>query len=193
MGHNMQERLDAVSQERLVWYAQHKKVIKLPRILMASCVGSDGWADLCGPAFKAANTRAAARFFKPLAARHLHGDVVVNRHVRLVTSSLAAFFECLYSAGMFLTPEELATLQQHTLAFGVSYQRLRNLAQAQKVLAWPIRPKVHKMQHAPELASHLNPVHAQYYLEESFMGTTAKVGGKAWLATTARGFRNWRW
>ena len=80
-------------------------------------------------------------------------------------------------------------MQQHTLAFGVSYQRLRNLAQAQKVLAWPIRPKVHKMQHVPELASHLNPVHAQCYLEESFMGTTAKVWRKSMVGIYSKGIQ----
>ena len=46
---------------------------------------------------------------------------MVQRHVRLLTSSLVGFFDTLYTAGMFLTPEELATLQQHTLAFGASY------------------------------------------------------------------------
>ena len=65
LGNTKQERLDAVNQGRLVWYGQHRNIIKLPRILMASCQGSDGWADLSGPAFKAANTRGSSSIWQP--------------------------------------------------------------------------------------------------------------------------------
>ena len=71
LGRNKQARLQEVNHARLVWYGQHKKVLKLPRILMNSCQGSDGWADLSGPACKAANVRAAAKFFNHLAHRCL--------------------------------------------------------------------------------------------------------------------------
>ena len=96
LGNNKQERLDAVNQGRLVWYGQHRKIIKLPRILMASCQGSDGWADLSGPAFKAANTRAAARCFNHTSARHMQSCTVANRHARLARPSLVGFLDCLY-------------------------------------------------------------------------------------------------
>ena len=98
-----------------------------PCILLANCKQYD-WAELAGPAFKSAITRHAARFFEHMANKYLLGDSAVYRHVRLLTTSLVAFYNCLYTAGMFLAAEDAATLQRHTLAFGTNYQRLRNMA-----------------------------------------------------------------
>ena len=178
LGPNKKARLERVNADRTEWYGRHPTLLKLPRILLASCT-KDDWAELCGPAFKAANTRQAAKFFEHMAHKYCVGDSPVCRHIRLLTSSLVGFYNCLYSAGMFLTPEEQATLRGHCQDFGSSYQRLRNLAQTQHQLVWPVKPKVHKMMHVPELAAHLNPVHAQCYGEESFMGTTSKVWRKS--------------
>ena len=85
----------------------------------------------------------------------------------------------LYKAGWFLNKEELVKLATHTQDFGVAYQRLRNIAAAEGELAWPIRPKAHKMMHIPELAGHINPIRVQCYSEESLMGTTARVYKKS--------------
>ena len=126
-----------------------------------------------------------------MAKKYLIGDSAVYRHVRLLTTSLVAFYNCLYTAGMFLTAEEVATLQHHTLAFGTSYKRLRNLAASVGALVWLVRPNVHRMQHAPELASHFNPVHAQCYGEESFMGTEPKCGRSQCLGPTREMYRGW--
>ena len=76
---------------------------------------------------------------------------------------------------MFLTEEELSTLQAHSIAFGLAYQGLRNLACTRAELLWPARPKVHKLQHVPELVGVINPVHAQYYGDESLMGASVAV------------------
>ena len=78
-------------------------------------------------------------------------------------------------AGRCLSDGEVNTLQGHTTAFGLAYQRLRNLANTEEQLLWPVRPKVRKMQHVPELVGVINPVHAQCYGDESLMGTTAAV------------------
>ena len=131
--------------------------------------------DLSGPAIKAAITRNAAGFFEHLATTFFTSDSPKDRHLRQVTSSLYAFYGTLYGAGMFLSEDEVNTLQGHTTAFGLAYQRLRNLANTEEQLLWPVRPKVHKMQHVPELAGVINPVHAQCYGDESLMGTTAAV------------------
>ena len=65
---------------------------------------------------------------------------------------------------MVLYGEQVATLQGHCTTFGLSYQRLNNIAAASGDLVWPVRPKVHKMQHVPELASILNPTQVQWYI-----------------------------
>ena len=182
--------LDRVNADRLAWYCRHPTMLKLPRILLANCK-QDDWAERAGPAFKAAITRHAARLFEHMANKYLLGDSAVYRHVRRLTTSLVAFYSCSYTAGMFLTAEEVATLQHHALAFGTNYQRLRNLAALEGALVWPVRPKVHNMQHVPELASHLNPAHAQCYGEEGFVGTTTKVWKKSMSGPARDMYRGW--
>ena len=80
---------------------------------------------------------------------------------------------------MFLSGEQVATPQGHCTTFGLSYQRLRNLAATAGDLVWPVRPKVHNMQHVPELANILNPAQVQCYVEESYMGTTQQAWKKS--------------
>ena len=94
-------------------------------------------------------------------------------------TSLVGFYQALYDAPMFLTGEQVATLQGHYTTFGLSYQRFRNLVAIVGDLVWPVRPNVRKMQHVPELASILNPTQAQCYMEESYMGTTQHVRKKS--------------
>jgi hypothetical protein len=108
LGPTRKLRLDRVNADRLAWYSRHPTMLKLPRILLANCK-QDDWAELAGPAFKAAITMHAARLFDHMANKYLLGDSAVYRHVRLLTTSLVAFYNCLYTAGMFLTAEEVAT------------------------------------------------------------------------------------
>ena len=178
LGSSQKTRLQRLNEERLRWYSGHTSLIRLPRLLLHSCQ-RDGWAELNGPAYKAAVTRHAAGFFDHLARTFCTSSAARDANLRKVTSALLGFYQVLYTAGWFLTDEELTTLREHTEAFGVAYQRLRNLAASEGVLAWPVRPKAHNMQHAPELAGHLNPVKVQTYAEESSMGTTAKVYKKS--------------
>eukprot|EP00969_Alexandrium_andersonii_P361366 15457387-Alexandrium_andersonii.AAC.2 len=51
------------------WYDSHPGTHRLPT-LVASNLTQDGWAELHGPAIKAANTRAAAPLFFDLAMEH---------------------------------------------------------------------------------------------------------------------------
>ena len=70
LGPNQQQRLDLVNTKLRNFYARHPGFHKLPPITMKSLVGSSGWAELSGPAIKAASTRAAAPFFAELAAEY---------------------------------------------------------------------------------------------------------------------------
>ena len=174
MGRNQEQRLAKVNEEREHWFSQRPGKIKLPNIRVTNCT-NDGWGDLNGPAYKAAITRNAAGFFEYMASTYSTTASPKDRNLRQVTASLTAFYGTLCGGGMFLTEAEVATLQDHTTAFGLAYQRLRNLAATEGELLWPVRPKVHKMQHVPEMAGVINPVHAQCYGDESLMGTTANV------------------
>ena len=66
-----------------------------------------------------------------------------NTATRAVVSSLNQFYEVLYSGAMFLTDTELERLQKACTTFGPHYLQLRALAVRH------VRPKHHKMQHAP--------------------------------------------
>ena len=63
---------------------------KLPRILLANC-SNDGWADLHGPTFKAASTKATARFFESLCKRYFAAATPKDRNVCAIASSLVEF------------------------------------------------------------------------------------------------------
>ena len=62
LGPNMIERLAKINLEKQKWYGNHPGLIRLPRIGLNN-IRKDGWGDLHGPAFKAANTRNSAGFF----------------------------------------------------------------------------------------------------------------------------------
>ena len=117
LGANQKERLRRINQERLQWYKNNPGIIKLPRLLLHSHRQQDGWAELAGPAFKAAVTRNAARFFEHLAASFCNSDTPKHQNIRKVTSNLVGFYGVLYKAGWFLNEEELVKLATHTQDF----------------------------------------------------------------------------
>ena len=65
------------------------------------------------------------------------------------------------------------------IEFGENYQKLRDWARDAGQLAWPVRPKVHKMQHLPQCCAVINPTAVQVYGEESLVGTTVRVWKKS--------------
>ena len=63
LGANQEERIVAINGLMKEWYNDHPGHHRMPRILLKKCV-ADGWANLSGPAIKAANTRAAVPVFQ---------------------------------------------------------------------------------------------------------------------------------
>ena len=57
LGQNQQQRLDLINERLRRFYSRNPGVHKLPKITLQSIIGSNGWAELCGPAIKAAGTR----------------------------------------------------------------------------------------------------------------------------------------
>ena len=174
LGANQAERLNAIDGERKAWYMAHPRMLRIPRIKAGNCI-SNGWAELHGPAFKAANTRGAVRFFKLLADKYCTDESIVDMNIKSLLTSLEKFNELLYTEPMFMSEAKVIELQKHTLDFGRHYQILRDEARKHKVLAWNHTPKVHRMQHFPMLAEIINPRHVSVYMEESMIGTTLKV------------------
>ena len=131
-------------------------VHRLPELRLSNMT-NDGWADLHGPAVKAANTRTAAPCFKKLVMRYYKGETPLERSLRSVVSASDSFYKVLYSQPIYMSDEAVAELRAHCLSFGEHYMRLRELARRESRLVWRVTPKVHKLQHIPTLATYFNP------------------------------------
>ena len=79
---------------------------------------------------------------------------------------------------MFPIDESVAILPDATLAFGRSYQLLREGAALQGIMAWNVTSKVHRMQHVPTMCTIINPRYISNYGEERAMGTHSRVWKK---------------
>ena len=179
LGRTQLARLAVINNHKDTWYTARPGHHRLPPILMISLTAGDGWAFLGGPAIKAAATRAAAPWLKDLAAHFFTEDTDLDRAVVQLTDNLAAFYQILYSEGMFMSAGAEARLKAVCLSIGTACMRLRNLSMRAGLLHFKITPKVHKVQHVPMLASCINPRFCQNYAEESLIGTCTKIWGRS--------------
>jgi hypothetical protein len=175
LGGSQQVRLDRINQELKDWYSARPGVCKLPTIMLSNLTGSSGWAELAGPAIKAASTRASAPFFAMLARRYYGTASPFDTALRKCSEHLAMIYEIIQSATMFFTDAELQSLQDAVGEFGIGLQSLRGLAAADHSLLWQVRPKAHKAMHIPFFANIINPSAVNCYADESQMGTSQKV------------------
>ena len=174
-GANQEDRLRSVNTFLRNWYQQRPGWHRLPWIFAKNLTLGNGWADLHGQTFKAANTRAAAPAFRDLARHFFRTGSDEDVSVRAVTAHLASFYRVVYTASMFPTDTEVADLRRESIACGVAFMRLRELSRLRHLMAFNIVPKVHKMQHFAHFATALNPRFIQCYAEESLIGTVAKI------------------
>ena len=174
LGDNRAQRLATINARRIAHYARRPGVARLPKVLLGN-VYNDGWADLHGPAFKAAITRQAAPFFNELLSHYCSSDEPLDECLRLNMASLDDMYNLLYSMSLFPSDADLIALRTAVQSYGTSYQRLRELARRRRIQAFPVRPKVHKSQHISFLAECINPTAIQCYSEESQMGIVSKT------------------
>ena len=174
LGPTMAERLRFINGELDAWYSGKPKAHRLPHIDLSN-VTNNGWADLHGPAIKAANTRASSGFFLHLSEQYLSGESDLERSTVEVAKCLDEFYKVIYGAERFMTAAELRRLRSVCLQFGEAYMRSRAFSRRSALLAFEVTPKVHKMQHVPAMAQIMNPRFVANYAEESLVGTTAKV------------------
>lgn len=186
LGATQQVRLDLVNTKLRAWYASRPGLRKLPKINLQSLVGSSGWAELAGPAIKAAPTRAAAPFFAHLAKEYFNSFTPGDLNTCKVTANLAEFYDIIASAPMFMTDAQLQRLRLVVDNFGIALQSLRGEAEARNQLVYQVRPKVHKAMHLPLFASIINPRCVNCYVDESQMGTSQRV----WRASVKGKYSN---
>ena len=147
---------------------------KLPKLTLNS-LENKGWAELSGPAIKAAPTRAAAPFFAQLALEYFNSESVADRNTCRVTSKLAEFYDIIASASMFPSVSEQQKMKYAIDDMGIALQTLRSFAQDRHELVWHDHPKAHKAMRLPLFASIINPRYVNCYASESQVGTCQKV------------------
>ena len=175
LGNNQTVRLQRINREREQWYKAHPGLHRLPKLFKSNIVKADGWAELHGPAIKAANTRVSVPFFLRLAREFLVDDSEHDRLCVRMLESLSTMYEVMYASGIFMTADQHARFKSAVRSFGVDFQGFRADAMRRESHTYQVTSKVHKVQHLPLHAGVVNPIHVQCYADERQMGTTAAV------------------
>ena len=147
----------------------------MPRIRPSNLVDGSGWADLSGPAIKAANTRAFAPVLRDLSYDHFTAGSATDDAALKLMDNLVNFYNILYTEPVFMSQPALDRLRATCINLGESYMVLRAICRHNSRLFFRVTPKVHKIQHVPFYAEVLNPRFIQVYAEESGVGTTTTV------------------
>ena len=79
---------------------------------------------------------------------------------------------------MFMNAAQVSHIKDVCVAFGIDYQTCREQGRLAGHLVFPVRTKVHKMQHLQLCCEVINPIYVQCYAEESLIGTSTKVWKK---------------
>jgi hypothetical protein len=119
VGNNQAQRMATINDRRMNHYDGRPGVARLPKILLAN-VWHDGWADLHGPAFKAAITRQAAPFFRELVCHYCSSDAPLDECLRLNMSSLDDMYRLLYEMPLLPSDADLVPLRIAVQSYGTS-------------------------------------------------------------------------
>ena len=179
LGNNRDERLHVINTRFDSFKENSPSKNHLPKLYLKNFVANDGWADLHGVVIKAAGTRHAAPFFKDLAYEFYPSDCEFDVNMRGILGSLNDIYNIIYGEGMFMSDPALAALRHAVVSFGRHYQWLRQESRRLELMAFPVKPKIHKLQHLPLYAALINPRFVQCYSEEALMGTISKTFKKS--------------
>ena len=131
--------------------------------------------ELSGPAIKAANTRCGVPLVRDFCKEVFKTPDEVDTDVVAVLSELSDWYDILFEGGVFLEGSALERLRELTTSIGVRVLRLREWSRVNSKLYWSVKPKMHKMQHLPIYAELLSLRYLHVYMEESHMGTIARI------------------
>ena len=172
------DRLDEINRQMREFQTTHGTAHRMPDIRMQDIRDGD-WAMLHGTLVKAANTKALMPFMKHLADKYCNGHGALNSSIRKVFASICDVEHILYSANIFLKPDEHARLKDAFNRMGRHWQHLRHLSEEAGLNRWQITPKVHYAMHLPTQALLINPLFVQRYAEESLIGRITKMWRKS--------------
>ena len=177
LGNTIQARLDRFNRELKVFNQGHTFSSKMPPLRYENIVSTtlNDWVVLHGPLVKAANTRHLCPYVMLKATEHFQTGS--QWHVVLVglISTLCEMYDCMYSAGTFLSDAQHEGFSDAVLRFGHFLGHARALAHSRNLLLFQLTPKMHYVQHMPDEAKIINPVKTQCYLSESNIGKVTQV------------------
>ena len=75
----------------------------------------------------------------------------------------------------FLTGPEQVEFQEVVQSLGLSYQWMRHYVRIAGIMAFPVTPKVHQIQHLPAQAYLINPARVTNYSEEGCVGSVCRI------------------
>ena len=176
LGASMSQRLQTINERRLAFYSRNKVLNIMPKIRINNLTNGDGFADLCGPAIKAANSRSLVPFVAELVMEFMDSGSVYHKAIQKMFKSAKSILDLLYRASMFLSFQEKLDLKSDIMRLGKYFQLAQTLASADAEPLWHLTPKVHQTMHIPKQASLINPVVVQCYKDESFVGVVTKSG-----------------
>ena len=180
----MPQRLQTINERRLAFYSRNTVLNRMPKIRINNLTNGDGFADLCGPAIKAANSRSLVPFVAELVMEFMDSGSVYHKAIQKMFKSAKSILDLLYRASMFLSFQEKLDLKSDIMRLGKYFQLAQTLASADAEPLWHLTPKVHQTMHIPKQASLINPVVVQCYKDESFVGVVTNI----WHAQAAGGY-----
>ena len=175
LGRNQESRLANLNLSMAQFQDKQKTPSRMPEFRSDNFVSKDGWAQLSGQLIKAANTRHLVPWLVNVTEEYFDKPTKFDRAVVSLLQNLQVFYQVMYSADTFFTPEELTKFNSCVLKFGIRYQFLREHFKVNNDYFLNFVHKVHAMQHLPEIASVINPRMLQCYAEEGAVGRIGTI------------------
>ena len=183
LGGSIDARLKIINQKKQKWYTDHAVCNRMPNIKEHNILTSD-WAELGGPAIKAANTRSLLPFIGALAVEFFDSGSIYHKSIKKVLGAANEMVNILYSSDMFLLDAQKQAFRTQVATFGKHFQLCQSIASADGTPLWHLTPKVHQTLHLPRQCELINSRFVQAYAEESLVGVIAKI----WHASAHGGY-----
>ena len=179
LGTSQQFRLDNINTQMHEFQSHQKPSSRMPKLRPSDLMVND-WFELGGVLITAVNTRNCSPFVVHLAGKYFDrvGSGYDEAVVKLA-KALDDLYNVIWSAGLFLNADEMATARGALQELGLQHMVCRKFAQDRGEFAFQIRPKAHYAQHFVEQMALINPRHTMCYQEESLIGVVTDIYHKS--------------
>ena len=169
-GTTISERFEQATIALKTFARNHGHVLRLKRLTQKKIT----WATKKYPEFKGSgsDTHVVAVWLEDLLIPRF-SDQYPDLCTLLWTSNRA--MRLLYSAGWFLTDDEIETVKGLGRMFTQTFLQLASQAVQSHTFMWRVRPKLHQMTHLLDCYRACNPIHYATWMDEDWLKKIAKV------------------